>query len=70
MLAIPLSEEIEQRLECLARKSGQTKAILARDAILEYVGDLEDFYLADGRTRKNHQSIPLDDVERQLWQAD
>ena len=28
--------------------------------------DLEDFYLAEARARKNRKTIALDDVERQL----
>ena len=39
---------------------------LAREAILEYIDDLEDFYLAEARARKNRKTIPLEDVEREL----
>lgn len=66
MLAIRLPESIEQRLDALAQESGRTKTTLAREAILEYIDDLEDFYLAEARARKNRKTIPLDDVERQL----
>jgi RHH-type transcriptional regulator, rel operon repressor / antitoxin RelB len=53
MLTIRLPEEIEQRLEALAQETGLTKTTLAREAILEYIDDLEDFYLAEARARKN-----------------
>ena len=66
MLTVRLPEPIEQRLAALARKTGRTKTTLAREAILEYIEDLEDFYLAEARARKNRKPIPLDDVERQL----
>ncbi len=66
MLAIRLPDPIEQRLAALAQETGRTKTTLAREAILEYIDDLEDFYLADARARKNRKAIPLDDVERQL----
>ena len=66
MLAIRLPQPIEDRLTALARESGRTKTTLAREAILEYIEDLEDFYLAEARARKNRKTIPLDDVERQL----
>ncbi len=66
MLAIRLPQPIEDRLTALAQESGRTKTTLAREAILEYIEDLEDFYLAEARARKNRKSIPLDDVERQL----
>ncbi len=66
MLAIRLPQSIEDRLNALALETGRTKTTLAREAILEYIEDLEDFYLAEARARKNRKTIPLDDVERQL----
>ena len=66
MLAIRLPEAIEERLATLARETGRTKTALAREAILEYVDDLEDYYLAEARARKNRRAIPLADVEREL----
>ena len=66
MLAIRLPEAIELRLNALAETTGRTKTTLAREAILEFIDDLEDFYLAEARARKNRKTIPLDDVERQL----
>ena len=49
MLAIRLPEEIEKRLEVLAKATGRTKTFYAREAILEYLDDLEDIYLAEKR---------------------
>lgn len=66
MLAIRLPEEIEERLDALASETGRTKTALAREAILEYIDDLEDYYLAEARARKNRKTIPLADVEREL----
>ena len=66
MLAIRLSEPIEKRLNSLAIESGKTKTALAREAILEYIDDLEDFYLAEARARQNRKTIPLEEVEREL----
>lgn len=66
MLAIRLPEEIEQRLDALAKESGRTKTTLAREAILEHIDDLEDYYLAEARARKNRKTIPLEEVERKL----
>ena len=66
MLAIRLPEAIEERLATLARETGRTKTTLAREAILEYIDDLEDFYLAEARARKNRKAIPLVEVEREL----
>jgi RHH-type rel operon transcriptional repressor/antitoxin RelB len=66
MLAIRLPDEIEQRLSALAIETGRTKTALAREAILEYIDDLEDYHLAEARARRNRKSIPLEDVERAL----
>lgn len=66
VLAIRLTESLEARLNNLAAETGRTKTALAREAIAEYIDDLEDFYLAEARARKNRKTIPLADVEREL----
>ena len=55
MLAIRLPEEIENRLTELAAKTGRTKTFYVREAILEYIDDIEDKYLAI--TRLENASI-------------
>ncbi len=47
MLAIRLPETVEKRLAKLAKATGRTKTFYAREAILEHIQDLEDFYLAE-----------------------
>ena len=49
MLAIRLPIEIEKRLENLAKATGRTKTYYAREAILEYLDDMEDLYIAEQR---------------------
>jgi RHH-type rel operon transcriptional repressor/antitoxin RelB len=66
MLAIRLPESIELRLTTLANETGRTKTALAREAILEYIDDLEDYHLAEARARRGRKAIPLEDVERLL----
>ncbi len=72
MLAIRLPKDIEARLERLARKTGRSKSHYAREAILEYVEDLEDFYLAEDRIKRlrDAHTIPLDDLIREHGLAD
>ena len=70
MLAIRLPEDVESRLDKLAVKTGRTKTYYAREAICEYLDDLEDYYLAEARLRTKGKSIPIDEVERQLGLAD
>ena len=45
MLAIRLGQEVEGRLEQLAKKTGRTKTYYAREAILEHLEDMEDYFL-------------------------
>lgn len=49
MIAVRLPEEIEQRLDALAKATGRTKSYYVREAILEHLDDLEDLYLAEQR---------------------
>ena len=70
MLAIRLPDDIEMRLASLAAETGRTKSALAREAILEYIDDLEDLYLAEARARLNRKSIPMEELERELGLAD
>ena len=52
MLALRLPEDIEIRLDKLAKATGRTKSFYAREAILEHLADLEDLYLAEKRLSK------------------
>lgn len=62
MLALRLPEDIEKRLDDLARKTGRTKSFYAREAILEHLDDLEDLYLAEQRLKENGPTVSLEDV--------
>lgn len=48
-LSIRLPEDLEARLEKLARETGRTKTYYIREAVEEYLADLEDHYLAQKR---------------------
>jgi RHH-type rel operon transcriptional repressor/antitoxin RelB len=49
MLAIRLPEDLENRLEALAKRTGRTKTFYARQAIERHLEDLEDIYDAEQR---------------------
>ncbi len=70
MLAIRLTPDIEKRLDALAKKTGRSKTYYAREAILEYLEDLEDYYLALARVEKNLPGLSLEEVEKRLGLAD
>lgn len=49
MLAVRLPKDIEARLSELASRTGRSKSFYARQALLAYLEDLEDVYLAETR---------------------
>jgi RHH-type rel operon transcriptional repressor/antitoxin RelB len=55
MLAIRLPEEIEKRLDSLARRTGRTKTFYAREAILGHLNEIENLYLAERTTRPQQE---------------
>lgn len=63
MLALRLPPDLEARLDALAKKTGRTKSFYAREAIIEHIEDLEDYYLAESRIRTaSGERISLEDV--------
>lgn len=70
MLAIRLTPDIEKRLDALAKKTGRSKTYYAREAIQEYLEDLEDYYLAETRMQKNLPELSLEEMEKRLGLAD
>ena len=45
-ISVRLPEDIEKRLDALARKTGRSKAFYIREMILSRIEDMEDCYLA------------------------
>jgi RHH-type rel operon transcriptional repressor/antitoxin RelB len=74
MLAIRLPEEIEKRLAHLAQSTGRTKTFYVREAIIEYLDDLEDIYLAERRLGRYYAgksgATSLKALERELGLED
>ena len=71
MLAIRLPEEIEVRLDNLAKRTGRSKNFFALEAILEH---LEDLYLAEQVKMRiengEERTSTLAEVEARLGLAD
>ncbi len=71
---IRLPEDLEKRLDALARRTGRPKAFYIRAAITEHLSDLEDAYLADRvltEVREGRMATyTLDEVERELGLED
>lgn len=62
MLAIRLNHEIEDRLQFLAEKTGRTKTYYAREAIMHYLQDMEDYYLAEERMKNPAKRWSLEEL--------
>jgi len=74
MLALRLPPELEKRLDALAKATGRSKSFYAREAIIEYIGDLEDIYLAEKRLEDiragRADTVSLDEVLKRHGLAD
>jgi RHH-type rel operon transcriptional repressor/antitoxin RelB len=49
MLAVQLPDDIDQRLDALAKATGRSKVSYVQEAVVEHLADLEDLYLAKRR---------------------
>lgn len=65
-ISIRLPAELEARLDTLAKATGRTKTYYAKQAISEYIDDLEDLYLAERELEAiragKSQTVPLEEV--------
>ena len=68
MLALRLPDDIEKRLDNLAKRTGRSKSYYAREAIIEHLEDLEDIYLAEKelqKIRRGAKTHSLEDVMKE-----
>ena len=69
-ISVQLSPDVEKRLTILSESTGKPKDFYIREAIQEYLDDLEDIYLAEKRLEDLHKGLSrtysLEEVEREL----
>ncbi len=69
-VSVELPDEVSERLNQLAQRTGRSQTDYVLEAIVEHLGDLEDLYLAEHRFTEHRagrsQSYTLDEVERRL----
>lgn len=72
MIALALDADTEKRLEALAARTGRDKAFHVREAILTYLDDLEDFFVAEKRVidTNTQGAIPLAELKSDLGFGD
>ena len=65
-VALRLPDEVAQRLNRLADRTGRSKTFYMIEAIREHLDDLEDLYLAEQRLidiqAGKSQTVPLEEV--------
>jgi len=65
-ISIRLPDEVENRLNNLAKETARTKTFYAIEAIVNYIDDLEDWYLAEQRLTNlrngNSEFITLEEL--------
>lgn len=70
MVSIRLPDEINQRLEALAARTGRSKTFYVKEAIQEHLEDLEDYYLAVQRLDKPGRRISMDELVKEIGLED
>lgn len=66
MLAVRLPADIDDRLTLLAKRTGRTKTYYAREAILRFIDDMEDTYIAIERLEKPGRRLTMEEAEERL----
>jgi RHH-type transcriptional regulator, rel operon repressor / antitoxin RelB len=70
MHTVQFDVETEQRLSALAAKGGKQPDALIKEAVLDYLEDLEDYYAAEAVSERikagEESTLPLEEVMRDL----
>jgi RHH-type rel operon transcriptional repressor/antitoxin RelB len=73
-VSLRLPEDLKNRLDKIAKRTGRSKTFYMIAAINEKMEDLEDLYLAEKRTRNlragRSRTYTLDEVEKHLGLVD
>ncbi len=69
-ISIRLTEDEEERLDSLARRTGRSKSFYVKTALHEYLTDLEDAFAADAAIdafeEEGRRSRPLASLEAEI----
>lgn len=69
-LSIRIDEDVKARWEQLAKAHGLNPSQHMREAIIDRLEELEDYYVVKERTSKPYKTIPHEEVWRQLGLTD
>jgi RHH-type rel operon transcriptional repressor/antitoxin RelB len=74
MLGVRIPAELNARLDTLSEETGRNKSFYVREALSEYIADMEDIYLAEKRFEDlragRSSTMTLEEVEKALGLAD
>jgi RHH-type rel operon transcriptional repressor/antitoxin RelB len=66
MHAVKLPENAENRLESMAKRTGKSKSSIVREAVLGYLDDIEDYYIAAKRAKSGAPSYPIAEIMKEF----
>ena len=66
MIAVKLEPALEARVVALAKSTGRSKASVAREAIVQQLEDLEDYYEAAKAMKNPGRIYSSEEVENEL----
>lgn len=66
MLTVSLGPDIESRLQDIARRTGRSEEDCIRDAVLEFIEDVDDAAIAAGRLADPARLYTAEEVRREL----
>ncbi|WP_353661254.1 ribbon-helix-helix domain-containing protein [Hydrogenimonas sp. SS33] len=67
MLSVRLNEEMEKKLEKLAKSTKRPKSFFVREALENYLDDMIDYYEAMQRKNDPHRElITMEEMEKAL----
>jgi len=69
-MAVQIPAEIESHIESFARRTGESKEDLVREAILTYLEDREDAMIAAERLKNVGSRISLEEIGRKYGLVD
>ncbi|MBD3265837.1 ribbon-helix-helix protein, CopG family [bacterium] len=70
VITLQLDDDLEKRLEALSIRTGRSKKDCIREAILEYLEEVEDRELAMERLNHPTKKLTMEEVEKNLGLED
>ncbi|RTZ62074.1 MAG: CopG family transcriptional regulator [Gammaproteobacteria bacterium] len=61
-ISIRVPDDVMARLQSLADQTGRSKTFYVREAVLEYLEDMEDYFLATSRLQEDEETWSMEEV--------